>query len=113
MVTSEVIKEIYKKFRKPPKDPSSLNLEHFIEILSPNHKIDISNGEVILANLEEFNPFRRFLIRSLTAILEFDKNVAFVFENHIIFAGKESNSLRIHIKPAQKGGLLNRIFGKK
>lgn len=112
MVTTEVIKEIYKKFKRPPKDPSTLNLEHFINILSKNHKINVENGEVILDDLEEFNPFRSFLVRSLTAVLEFDKIIAFVFENHIIFAGKESPSLRIHIKPAKKPGLFQRIFGR-
>ncbi len=114
MVTEQVIKEIYKKFKKPSKNPKELNLDYFLEILKGHHKITVAEpGEVIIGNLEEFNPFRRFLIRSLTAILEFDKVIAFVFRNHILFLGKDDESIRVHIRPEEKGGLFSKIFGRR
>lgn len=113
MITEQVIREIYKKFKKPNRKPEDLNLDHFVNLLRNNHIITVSEpGEVIIGNLEEFNPFRRFLIRSLTGILEFDKVVAFVFKNHILFLGKEDDSIRVHIRPEDKRGLFGRIFNR-
>lgn len=113
MVTEQVIKEIYKRFKKPHKDADELNLDYFLDILKETHKIDLSDSEVIIEDLEEFNPFRRFLIRSLHTILEFENVIAFVFGNHILFLGKKDNSIRVHIKPDEPQSFLGRIFGKK
>lgn len=111
MINESVIKEIYKKFGKPPKNQDELRLDYFIPMLQANHGIETDGFEIILKDLEEYNPFRRFLIRSLNAILEFDKMIAFVFRNHILFLGKEDNQLRVHIKPEQKKSLWSKIFG--
>lgn len=111
MVTEEVIKEIYKKYKKPPKDPSELQLNNHIESLKPHHSLSSDGFEVVLDNLDEFNPFKRFLIRSLIAILDLDKVIAFVFRDHILFFGKEDNSMRVHFKP-EEDNLLSRIFGR-
>ena len=113
MITDSVIKEIYKKFRKPHKNVEDLRLDYFIPLLSENHALESDGFEIIIKDLEEYNPFRRFLIRSINAILEFDKMIAFVFRNHILFFGKEDNQLRIHIKPEEKPSLFGRIFGKR
>ena len=112
MITDSVIKEIYKKFGKPHKNREELRLEYFRNILTANHNIKFFDDEIILEDLEEFNPFRRFLIRSLTAVLEFDRMIAFVFQNHILFLGKEDNQMRVHIKPPKKPSLLDRILGR-
>lgn len=111
MITEQVIKEIYKKYKKPQKDSEELNLDYFLEILKQHHNITLDDGEIILNDLEEFNPFRRLLVRSLHGVLEFDNVIAFVTGNHILFLGKENNSLRVHFKPEEKKGLFNRIFG--
>lgn len=112
MITDSVIKEIYKKFGKPHKKREELKLNYFMDILKANHSIKYDDDEIILEDLEEFNPFRRFLIRSLTAVLEFDKMIAFVFPNHILFLGKEDNQMRVHIKPPKKPSFLDRILGR-
>lgn len=111
MITDEVIKEIYKKFSKPPKRREDLELGRFQKLLEANHSIRMDDMEVEIMDLEEFNPFRRFLIRSLTAVLEFDKMVAFVFKNHILFLGKEDDTMRVHIKPEKPRSFLGRLFG--
>lgn len=111
MITEQVISEIYKKYKKPLKNESELNLDYFLDILKQNHNISRADGEIVINDLEEFNPFRRFLIRSLHAVLEFDKMVAFVTNNHILFLGKENNALRVHFKPENKKSLFSRLFG--
>ncbi|MBD5330158.1 MAG: hypothetical protein HDS03_09840 [Bacteroides sp.] len=112
MITDEVIKEIYKTYGKPHKHREDLQLDYFIDLLSENHKLSIvDDDEIIVENLEEFNPFRRFLIRGLHAVIEFDTYVAFVFQGHILFFGKEDPSLQVHMRPERKKSLWDSIFG--
>lgn len=114
MVTEEVVREIYKEYNKPHKDESELNLDYILGLLSPLHNIERDGNEIIIKDLEEYNPFRRFLIRSLNAVLEFESVVAFVFMNHILFLGKSSPMIRVHIKPEEeKKSIFGKIFGKK
>lgn len=123
MITDEVIREIYKTNKKPPKDLNELNIQEKLRMLSPYHDLtldseDLKSAEVIINDLEEFNPFRRFLVRSLHGILEFDRMMAFVFRNHILFLGKEDNQLRVHFKPEdeeddEQDSFLSRLFGKR
>lgn len=112
MITESVIKEIYKKFNKPHKKREELQLDYFLPMLCEHHAIKIEDDEIILEDLEEFNPFRHFLIRSLNAVLEFDKMIAFVFRNHILFLGKNDNQMRVHMRPEPERSLLGRIFGR-
>lgn len=112
MITEEVIKEIYKNYNKPAKNPDELNLPHIVELLSPHHKLVIDGDEVIVESIEEFSPFRRFLIRGLYAVLEFDRNVAFVFKNHILFFSKKNNQMSVHFAPAKEPSIWDKIFGK-
>lgn len=122
MITDEVIREIYKTHKKPPKEFRELNLPEYLHILKDHHNLsldseDLSSAEIIINDLEEFNPFRRFLVRSLHGILEFDRMVAFVFRNHILFLGKEDNQLRVHFKPEEddeeEDSFLSRLFGRR
>ena len=121
MITDQVIKEIYKTNKKPPKDLNELNLRDAMYVLNKHHNLtldseDLSTAEVIINDLEEYNPFRRFLVRSLHAILEFDRMMAFVFANHILFLGKEDEQLRVHFRPEEedeKPSFFSRLFGKR
>jgi len=112
MITERVINEIYKKFGKPHRNEEELRLDYFIPMLAGHHTIKRDHDEIIIEDIDEFNPFRRFLIRSLTAVLEFDKMIAFVFRNHILFLGKEDDQLRVHIKPEKPKSFFKRIFSK-
>lgn len=112
MVTQKVIKEIYKKYSKPPRNADDLSIPRFIEILKEHHDLRCEDGEIVNRSVDELNPFARMLICRLNGILEFDKHVAFVFGNHIIFFDKNSDNMHIHFKPEKKG-FLSRLFGKK
>lgn len=112
MITDQVIKEIYKKYTKPCKDPAELGLEHYLEILKKHHDIKADDMEIVVEDLEEFNPFRMFLKRSLYGIIEFDSMIAFVFRSHILFFGKNDNQLRVHIKPELPKSFFGKLFGR-
>lgn len=111
MITDRVIKEIYKKYGKPAKNLDELQLERYVDMLSPQHHIKVNDKEVIFEDQEEFSPFRRFLLRSLNAVLEFDRQVAFVFRNHILFLSKDSDDMRVHMRPCEdRRNILQRLF---
>lgn len=113
MITDQVIRDIYKSYRKPHRDRESLRIPYYLDLLKDHHRLKYTDDEIILEDLEEFSPFRWFLVRSLHAILEFDRMIAFVFPNHILFLGKNDNALRVHFKPEKKPSLFERIFGRK
>lgn len=112
MITDQVIKEIYKRYPKPAKKPAELRLDYYLDLLSSNYRFSSDDMEVVVEDLEEFSPFRMFLKRSIHAIIEFDKMVAFVFRSHILFFGKEAPELRVHMKPEKPKSLFDRILGK-
>lgn len=99
MITKDIIKDIYKEYNKPSTDPEELQLPHFLKVLEPHHKLKVEDDEIIFEDMNEFDPFRRILLRNLHAILDFNKHVAFVFPNHILFLGKRSPELHVHFKP--------------
>ena len=117
MITKEVIKDIYTEYNKPNGNLEDLNLPYFLKLLEPHHKLKFDGDELIFEEMEEFDPFRRILVRNLYAILEFSKMVAFVFPNHILFMGKRSPELSIHLKPEEedeqtkKKSFFARLFG--
>lgn len=110
MITDEVIREIYKKFGKPHKNREELQLDYFLNLLGEHHHIKYDGDEIIVEDLEEFNPFRQFLIRGLHGIIEFDTYVAFVFRRHILFFSKNDESVQVHMKP-ESNSIFDRIFG--
>lgn len=119
MVTKEVIKDIYKEYRHPNENTEELRIPYFLKLLAPHHHLKYDGDEMIFEDMDEFNPFRRILVRNLHAILEFNKMVAFVFPNHILFLGKRSPELSVHFKPEEeaedkpkKKSLFGRLFGK-
>lgn len=111
MINEAVIKEIYKRYGKKKKK-TDLRLDYFIDLLKEHHHIKHEGIEILLEDLEEFNPFRRFLERSLNAVLEFDKSVAFVFRSHILFASKTSPDIQIHMRLEEPKSFLSRLFGR-
>lgn len=118
MITKEVIRDIYKEYGKPADSIDELRLPHFINMLKSHHKLQFDGDELVFEDMEEFNPFRRILVKNMHAVLEFSKMVAFVFPNHILFLGKRSPELSVHFKPEkdpeeEKRSFLSRLFGKK
>lgn len=115
MITEEVIKEIYKNYNKPCKNTEELNLPYFAELLK-HHRLNIEDkDEVLVESLDEMNPFKRFLKRGIYAVLEFDRNVAFVFESHILFFNKKDDKMSVNFRPVEDSekkrmNWLNRIF---
>lgn len=118
MITKKVIKDIYKEYNKPNGNIEELRIPYYLKMLEPYHHLKYEDDELIFEDMDEFNPFRRILVRNLHAVLEFSKMVAFVFPNHILFLGKRSSELSAHFKPEDEAeeetrkSFLARLFGK-
>lgn len=116
MITKEVIRDIYKEYRKPNTNKEEMQIEEYIKLLSPHHRLKYDGTEIIFEDLDEFNPFRCILVRNLHGIIEFDKYIAFIFPNHILFLSKRSPELHVHFKPeddddpGEKKSFFKRLF---
>ena len=84
MITDDVIKEVYRRFDSPSESSSNLNIDYFMEILSPKYNIEIDGDKLIVNDLGE-NAFKVVLLKAINTIIEFDRFVAIVLRNHIIF----------------------------
>lgn len=120
MITKEVIRDIYKEYKHPNTNVEELRIPYFLKLLEPHHHLKFDGEELIFEDMDEFDPFRRILVRNVHGILEFNKMVAFVFPNHILFLGKRSSELSAHFKPEdetelnkEKKSFFSRLFGKK
>lgn len=121
MITDDVIKEVYERFKTPPQDKSDLRIDYFLEVLSSQYIIERKKDSLIVKDLGELNPFRNVLIRAINNILEFDRFVAFVLKSHIIFFDKNQKNVNIHFRyddmeieksPSKKSWFRN-FFGKR
>lgn len=110
MINESLIKEIYNKYSKPAKNVADLNLDYFQEVLKKYHPFHYDDMEITFDNLEEFNPFKRFLLRRINAILELDNTVTFVFENQMIFVDRDSPEMHVYFRPEKKS-FLSKLLG--
>ncbi len=110
MITETVIYEMYKAYSRRRMSDLDSRLHHFVGLLSEKHKIRETDTEIFVDSLEESNFFRRFLKRSIMAVVEFDKYVAFVFRTHIIFFNRETPEINIHIRREKKKTFWQRLF---
>jgi hypothetical protein len=113
MINDDVIKEIYKRFPKPAKDKSKLNISYYQKLLQPNNPIAVDDEMIVVEKVEEFSPFKKFLIRSLNAILEIDDSVAFVFTTHIVFLKINECDFMVHLPPEKEENFISKIFHKR
>ena len=117
MITKEVIRDIYKEYSRPTENLEDLQIPRYLRMLKPHHNLSFDGDELIFEDMEDFNPFRRILVKNMHTILEFNRYIAFVFPNHILFLGKRTPELHVHFKPdngdeekAKKKSLFKRLF---
>lgn len=97
MINATVINNIYKVYKKSPKDISKLGLDIMKDTLSKFHTFNEEVGFLILEDMSEESPFRKIPIQRIYGIVHFDKNVALVLPNCILFFNKEDSGVNIHI----------------
>lgn len=113
MINKKVIKEIYKKYRRPEKNQENLRLDYFQQLLAESNPFKIDDDMIVLEQVDEYSPFKRFLIRSLHGVIEFDRTVAFVFASHIIFLNKNDVGINFYLHEEDEPKGLMRLFRRR
>ena len=100
MITRQVTKEIYKKFRKPPKGPEDLDIPALFDKSLLEHDISIDDDSIVIGSLPHTSPFHSIPLKRIHAILTFDSAVAIVLHPSIIFLSRKGKGISIHLKEA-------------
>ena len=99
MITEEVIKEVYKKYRKKPKSVDRLNVGLLFEEVGDTHGIVIEDNKIVINSVEPSSLFHRISLSRVHGIVNFEKTIAIVLHSSIIFLDKNEPKQNVHIKP--------------
>ena len=108
MIQQNVIKEIYRKYRRVPKRKDDLHLHILTDVLGGLVVVRLEGGEVVIISKNPDTHDIRIDISRIHGVIEFDFHVAIVLQGSIIFIAKETGEIRMHIKE-DKLTLLDRI----
>jgi len=108
MINNKTIESIYKKYSKRPASLDELNIPLLFEAAHDDHNIEIKGQDLIINNLDLWSPFHTIDLNRVHAILDFDRYVAIVLHASIVFIGKHSDEVQIHIKDV-KPSVIDRI----
>lgn len=107
MITTKVIKELYKRYRRPASSREELGMELLLEQVGRCHGLSVDNdgaNEILTINsVSAASPFHSIPIGHVCAVVPFDEWVAIVLPSSIIFLCRENDDVRINLK---KAGLL-------
>ncbi len=108
MITKNVIKNIYKQFKSRPASVDDLNLPLLFEHALVNHGLYVDDGNLVIESAGEGSPFSMIPLDRVHGICEFEKAVAIVLPNAIIFLNKHDDGVNVHLKPADMS-LIDRV----
>ena len=71
-----------------------------MEHASASHNLELTdNGELIINSLDQASPFSRLELSRIHAIVPFERSVAIVLPNSILFLNKKDSGVNVHFKP--------------
>lgn len=109
MITKEVINNIYKQCKSSrPKSPADLNLPLLFEYAIENHGIFFDEDNLIIESVGQSSPFYTLELSRILDILEFERHIAIVLPNAILFLNKADNGVHVHLREPSIS-LLDRI----
>lgn len=111
MITKQVIDNIYKKYRSRPASPDQLNLPLLFEHAIDNHGLYVDDNDLVIENIPEDSPFHKLALDRVHGILEFERSVAIVLMNAILFLNKHDSGVNIHLR-TPKMSLMDRLREK-
>ncbi len=98
MINNKVIKEVYRKYKKRPASIERVDLDLLSGNVSETHKINISEGRMIIGSVEKCSPFHSLPLSRIHGVVNFEKCVAIVLHSSIIFLEKKEEKVQIHLK---------------
>lgn len=100
MVTRKVIDELYKRYAKAPKGIEELDMGALMMHAAPEHDLEITeNGQLVINSLDKTSPFHSLELSRVHAIIPFERSVAIVLPNSILFLNKKDKGVNVHFKP--------------
>lgn len=111
MLTKKVIETLYRKFNRRPESVYDLNLSLLFDYLMENHGLELDEEFLTINSIEPESPFHAIPLRHIHEIVEFGDDIAIILHSSIIFLGKHTPSVYIHLKEASQG-ILPKIFGR-
>lgn len=110
MITRDLIKTLYKKYKKAPKSIDLLNLAMLFDYAAKHHAIfiDSDTGELAIGSIDPRSPFHSIPVSRINAIVPFEEWVAIVMPSSIIFLNRKNSKVAIDIKPVEPS-LMDRI----
>lgn len=101
MITKQVINEIYKRYKKKPKSPDSLDLGLLFEKAGIEHDIliDPDTNDLIISSIPEDSPFHSIPLTNINAIVPFEEWTAIVLHSSIVFLNNKKPTTSIHLRP--------------
>lgn len=99
MITKEVIKEVYKKYRKKPKSIDRLDVALLRGKVGETHGIEIVDNKIVINSLAPSSLFNKISLSRVHGIVNFEKTIAIVLHSSILFLDKDEPKQNIHIKP--------------
>lgn len=99
MISKRVIKALYKKYSKPPKSPSGVNLDEFVTLCGRLYGITVANDSITFSQMSLDNPFRTILLRNIYGVEKFEYHVALVSSSYILFFNRDEVDVTVHFKP--------------
>lgn len=110
MITRDLIKTLYKKYKKAPKSVDLLNLALLFDFAAKHHSIKINpdTEELTIGSIDPSSPFHTISIKRINAIVPFEEWVAIVMHSSIIFLNRKKPEVAVDIKEMEPG-LMDRI----
>ena len=69
MISKYIIRALYKKYSKPPRNFSELNIDEFVSICGDSYGITVDDVSMTFGQMSEDNPFRTILLRNIYGIV--------------------------------------------
>lgn len=108
MISKKAIDNIYKQYSKLPESPDCLDIILLFEGIHPIHCVEIDGNDLIINSMDAGSPFHKLPLDRIYGIVDFEENVGIVLHSSIVFLGKRSGDVHVHIRQLD-GSLMGRI----
>ena len=112
MITKSNIDDLYRKYNRKPKILDERNLAPLMQCALSTDAIEIDGDCIRFKNVDSTSLFTSIEMQRIHAVVEFDKHIALVLPNSIIFINREDYSIHVHLKEDNRRPWWRRIFGK-
>ena len=99
MISKKAIDNVYKQYCKLPESPDCLDIILLFEGIHPVHCVEIDGNNLIINSVDSSSPFHKLPLDRIYGIVDFEETVGIVMHSSIVFLGKRSGDVNVHIRP--------------